>query len=179
MSELTLGAVTFDGWEIPGDINFGGQQQLVTHKLIGGQRIVEAMGPDPDNIRWRGRFRGPDALGRAQAVDAMRQAGAAVPLTWGGLFYMVVIQHFKPSYEKGWEIPYEIECVVSGDPFGAGVGAIGGLLAGDLGGLIGGDLAQVAGMINGVLNNPVSFAMNAIGGAVNDAVGSALDGLGF
>jgi hypothetical protein len=58
MATVTIGGISLSEWEIPERINFGGKQQVTVHKLIGGNRVIDAMGPDPDDVRWSGRFRG-------------------------------------------------------------------------------------------------------------------------
>jgi hypothetical protein len=121
-TRLLLGPIAFQGFEIPERINFGGKQTHHIHKLIGGQRVIDAMGQDPDEIQWKGRFRGAGALTRARAVDALRASGAEVTLSWGGLFFFVIVSHFSAEYERFYEIPYEIECCVSLDPLNAILG---------------------------------------------------------
>lgn len=115
MATLIIGGISLNEWEIPERINFGGRQQLTVHKLIGGSRVVDAMGPDPDDVRWSGRFRGPSALNRANALDALRASGAQVPLFYLGKFLTVVVSEFKPGAERFYEIPYQITCTVVAD----------------------------------------------------------------
>ena len=110
---LTLGGIGFDGFEVPEKMPFGGQQQLVVHKLPGGGRVVHAMGPDDRNIEWTGYFRGPQAVPRARQVDALRNKGAAISLTWADFTRRVVIQTFECDYTKGgFLLPYKLSCVV-------------------------------------------------------------------
>lgn len=110
---LTLGTVTFQGFEVPERINFGGRHALVTHKLPGGQRVIDAMGRDDDDIAWQGRFRGTAAERRARALDAMRISGLPVTLSWGGFRSTVVVAEFKADYQQAYEIPYSISCLVA------------------------------------------------------------------
>jgi hypothetical protein len=112
-TQLLLGGISFQGFEIPERINFGGTQRLVVHKLVGGNRTVDALGSDGDDIEWSGRFRGSSALQRAQAIDRMRQLGQPVTLTWGGLTYQVVIAVASFQYERSYEIPYRISCTLA------------------------------------------------------------------
>jgi hypothetical protein len=105
---LTLGNITFTGFELPERIPFGGDQMLVTHKLVGGQRTVDAMGPDEAPIGWSGWIIGQNAVARAQAIDAMRVSGLPQRLTWSGLDYQVVVRSFLPSFERFYQIPYRI-----------------------------------------------------------------------
>lgn len=124
MVKLVLGGITFEDFEIPEKINFGGRQHAAIHKLIGGNRVVDAMGPDPDDPSWSGRFRGPNAMDRAQALDAMRAAGAQVTLSYMSTFLVVLITDFKAEPERFYEIPYRITCTVISDPINDALGAI-------------------------------------------------------
>ena len=146
---VSLGGFVFQDFEIPQQLNFGGHQKILEHNLIGGQRLLNAMGPTPFPIGWQGRFRGPNALSRAYALDAMRQSGAQVPLVWGSLYRLVVICAFAAKPMKAWEVPYEIECRVVLDPTTAGAGFVG-ALASTLDGLVGGDMTSVASSFGGV-----------------------------
>lgn len=124
MASVVLGGIVFQDWEIPESINFGGAQQVSVHKLIGGTRVVDAMGPDPADVTWSGRFRGPNAMFRAQAMDAMRAAGAQVPLYYLSTFVTVVITSFKAQPERFYEIPYTITCIIVEDPINDLLGAV-------------------------------------------------------
>lgn len=116
MATVVIGGISLQSWEIPEHINFGGRQQVALHKLIGGQRVVDAMGPDAADVRWSGRFRGSNAMLRAQALDAMRAAGAEVELYYLSTFLLVVITEFRAEPERFYEIPYTITCTVVSDP---------------------------------------------------------------
>lgn len=112
---LRLGTVTFANFEIPEKINFGGSQALSVKQLVGGKRIVDAMGRVDDDITWSGIMFESTATQRAQFLDAMRVAGAPLTLTWGQFNYLVVIKSFRASFERTYQIPYEITCVVIQD----------------------------------------------------------------
>jgi hypothetical protein len=97
---------------------WGGKQQLAVHKQLGGQRVIDAMGPDPHPIAWHGLFFGPTASTRARAVDALKDAGGQVGLVWGSFAYVVVISEFEADYKHEWEVSYKITCeiVAQGPP---------------------------------------------------------------
>jgi uncharacterized protein YciI len=107
---LTLGGVPFQDFEVPEQIRFGGAQRLAVHDLIGGGRVVDALGDDAGEVSFAGIFSGSDAAARAQALDAARATGAAVPLVWDGFFYTVVIAEFAAEYAKPWWIPFALRC---------------------------------------------------------------------
>jgi hypothetical protein len=109
---LTLGGVVFTDFEVPERINAGGKQMLVVHKLPGGSRVVDAMGPDNDSIRWSGRFRGSNAEERAGLLEFMWRAGQQILLTYSLRRYQVVIDSFEADFHQTYEIPYSIACTV-------------------------------------------------------------------
>ncbi len=112
---VTLGNFSFQGFEVPAEMPFGGAQALTTHKLIGGTRIIDAMGRDDVLLSWSGTFLSPDAAQRARALDALRVVGAPLLLVWNSFRYLVVIQRFSPIYRHASEVPYRIECEVVQD----------------------------------------------------------------
>jgi hypothetical protein len=109
---LVLGGIVFKDYEIPAKVNFGGEQKLAVHKLLGGARVVDAMGPDDCDMSWHGRFQGENATGRARALDALRVSGAQVPLVFGAFFYLVVVSRVECEYERSYQIPYSVTCTV-------------------------------------------------------------------
>ncbi len=116
---LTLGGVAFKNMEVPEKINFGGKQRLAIQNLIGGGRVVSALGLDDGTISFSGIFTGADAVARAQQLDVARALGAQLPLIWNGFYYLVVIEQFTAEYQKPVLIPFSITCVVVVDPLAA------------------------------------------------------------
>lgn len=112
---LTLGPVAFAGFELPSSITIGGQQRLAIHRLPGGIRIIDALGPDPADIAFAGIFTGPDAADRARLLDTLRIAGSALPLAWDAFLYTVIVERFEADYRSPWWIPYRLSCTVVQD----------------------------------------------------------------
>jgi hypothetical protein len=112
MALLTLGGVEFIDFEVPPDVVFGGAQQLAIHRLIGGARVVDVMGPDDASLRWAGIFSGPYAGDRARMFDAMRVAGAPLGVSWDAFSFTVVIESLIMDYRNPWWIPYQMSCTV-------------------------------------------------------------------
>jgi hypothetical protein len=112
---LTLGGILFADFEVPEKINFGGKQMLTSHKLIGGQRVIDAMGPDDDNTTWSGRFRGAGAEIRARQLNLLRRQGQPQTLSWSTLLYSVMIEDFRADFQQPYEIPYTISVMVIED----------------------------------------------------------------
>jgi hypothetical protein len=81
------------------------------HALAGGGRVVERLGPDDDDIQFRGTFSGPSAEARARAFDTLRLSGDIVWLTWESFRRQIIVKSFTADYHSPWWIPYQIVCV--------------------------------------------------------------------
>jgi hypothetical protein len=112
---LTLGDFEFSRYEVPEKIAFGGEQALVVHQLVGGVRVVDAMGRIDGPLEWSGLFVGETALDRARYLDGLRVAGLPLSLRWSDLAYTVVIRSFRCEFERFYKLPYSISCVVVDD----------------------------------------------------------------
>ena len=44
---LSVGGVVFDSYSTPDIFSDGGKQVLIVHKLPGGSRVIDELGPDP------------------------------------------------------------------------------------------------------------------------------------
>ena len=142
---LTLGPVAFAGFELPSSITFGGRQRLAIHRLPGGVRIIDALGPDPADLAFSGIFTGPDAADRARLIDTLRMVGQPLPLAWDAFLYTVIVERFEADYRSPWWVPYRISCTVLRDEAAAIVSDFVGLdpaLAADL--LAAGSVAAAA-----------------------------------
>jgi hypothetical protein len=111
---LTLGPLLFTDFEVPEHISVGGKQILVVHKLVGGDRVIDAMGRDDSDIKWSGRFRGSAAEIRARLADFLRVQGQPLILAWSSYRYLVMVD-FEADYLQPYEIPYTITCTVVSD----------------------------------------------------------------
>jgi hypothetical protein len=112
MAVLILGGMAFDDFEIPGRMLFGGAQHLAVHRLIGGVRVIDAMGRDDAAVRWSGVFSGSEAGTRARMLDTMRALGGQLNLAWDAFCYSVVIDRLDLDFRNPWWIPYHISCAV-------------------------------------------------------------------
>lgn len=141
---LTLGGITFDDFSTPTSMMGGGKQALVVHKLPGGNRVIDTLGPDEADITWSGFFFGNDAYANALALDGMRAAGQVLPLMWGGQFRSVIIENFIYRVRRipVW-VEYEIVCMVYQNP---SLGALGAVQIGGLDSLIISDIATAIGL---------------------------------
>lgn len=122
---LTLGGIVFDDFSTPQGLGAGGAQALVLHKLPGGNRVIDTLGPDEADITWRGQFFGDLAYQTALALDALRAAGQVVPLSFGGQFRAVIISRFTYEIRRYpvWVL-YEVTCTVYQNPSLGVLGAV-------------------------------------------------------
>src|SRR6266404_4566455 len=181
---LTLGDLTFGRFEVPEHIPFGGDQALAVHELVGGKRIVDAMGRQDRPLEWSGQFIGADANDRARYLNYLRIAGQPLILSWGEYAYSVVIKTALPDFRRAYEIPYFISCMVVEDltlpvttsPPASVDSAINDDMttANSLGTLIGDDpLSAALGTLNTAISAVSSFA-NAAQSTINSVLGPVL-----
>jgi hypothetical protein len=158
---LTLGGITFESFEVPASIKFGNTQAIVLHKIPGGTRVIDLMGPDPDPISWSGIMLGANANSRAQALQAACDAGKVVTLSWATFSFDVVIGRFEGAV--GWSrCDYTISCTIKPKS-----------LAATAPGLQTGVLADIGGALSGAAS-----AVSAITSAATATVGVATQALG-
>lgn len=112
---FTLNDYLFLGTEVPEKLNFGGKQNMAVHELVGGQRIVDAMGKSDDDITWSGLFFMENSLFRARFIDSLRSAGNLLTFTYSQFTYTVLIKEFKADFERFYQIPYTITLQVVAD----------------------------------------------------------------
>lgn len=113
---VILGNVAFEGHEVPSRISVGGAHAVRIHRLPGGGRIIDAMGVDDGAISWSGFFTGPFAAARARLVDAMRQGGQLVGLSFSDYAFNVVVVHFEYDLQdRGALISYRIRTEIVPD----------------------------------------------------------------
>lgn len=112
---ISIGPISLQSFEVPASVRFGGRQRVVVHRLAQGQRLVECLGPDDDDISFQGFFTGPEAVTRALQLDAVRTAGVVVSLNWGSFQRQVVVKRFIADYSSPSLIPYALVCTVVGN----------------------------------------------------------------
>lgn len=116
MPGVLLGNIQFVEREVPDTIKWGAKQMLAVHRVMGGNRVIDAIGPDPEEISWSGLFFGESASIRARLCDELCKSGREVNLFWGTFSFIVVVSDFRAVYKHEWEVRYQIQCVVVSDP---------------------------------------------------------------
>lgn len=178
---LVLGPFVFDDWSAPERLPGGGRHNLITHKLPGGGRVIDAMGPDDIDRGWTGTLWGDSALSDALTLDALRRSGEPLPFSNGYEARTVVILEFLPLVRKFQCVEYSI-LLTPTDSFGGGGGGfgfgIGGGFASGLGlggfatldGLVSADVGVSVDLVNGVsVTASANATVTGVGG-----VGAAL-----
>lgn len=112
---LTLGDFSFQDREVPQEIAVGGVQKLVPHQIIGGIRVVDAMGRIDDDLEWSGWLLGPNAGQRRDYLEAYKNAGAPLILTWSTYRYQVLVQRFSAKFQREYQYLYQIAFTVVAD----------------------------------------------------------------
>ena len=97
---LVLGGFVFTNFAVPETLPGGGKHQLHVHKLPGGDRVIDAMGPDDDDRNFEGLHVGSGALDEVLTLDQMRIAGAPLGYSNGAEARVVVISSFTWKIEK-------------------------------------------------------------------------------
>lgn len=178
---LMLGDLAFSRFEVPEHIQFGGAQALAIQKLVGGRRIIDAMGRDDKALEWSGIFVGENASDRARYLNNLRIAGKPLQLVWDAYYYTVVIESATLDFKRFYEIPYTISCIAVEDrttPVSVLTTtsvdqAIGDdmTMANGLGTQIGdGPLSTVLGTLNSAISAVSSFA-NSAQSTINSVLG--------
>lgn len=114
-SQLVLGDFEFESAAIPTQIDVGGSQQLVIHELIGGIRVIDAMGRRDRALTWNGWFRGSGAKAQSDYLNAYRIGGQTLSLTWASFKYQVIVKEYRAEILLLSQIHYYIECEVVSD----------------------------------------------------------------
>ena len=111
-SPISLGDFHFTAFEGPEKIKTGMKQTLAVHTLIGGRRVVDAMGASYDPIQWQGILLSSDAEARRDVLNRMAASGRSYTLTWGNTALDVVIEGVTFEEKSAFEINYTISVVV-------------------------------------------------------------------
>ena len=123
---LVLGGIAFDDWSTPEKMPFGGKQAMAVHKLPGGSRVVDTLGPDEADIQFIGTMYANDAYGVADALDALRISGAQVPLMFAGRFYLVIVAEALVDIRRYPQLMnYHVSCLVVQNNMAGALGVIG------------------------------------------------------
>ncbi|MEB0078004.1 MULTISPECIES: hypothetical protein [unclassified Pseudomonas] len=163
-TRVVLGGIEFVGLEIPESATPGaGKQQTVTHKLVGGKRIVDVLGVDYDNLSWTGWMVGATAGARVKELETMRDTGNAVDFNLGEYYFSVVVSSFVPRFEHQYRRGYTIELLVV-DRLDAPVTK--NALSGSLDSLINSDVGKSLGLAKIINVSAVTDTINTVKSAV-------------
>lgn len=159
-SSFSLGGVAFESMEVPDSLGFGGTVHNDVSYQPGGGKRIGLLGAYEDDLTWSGVFLGPQAVRRAQAIDAMRVAQKPVAFVGAGQSRQVIIKTFRWNYmARGARVPYTIECIVVPPKKTKTAGTTKSALAS----LIGNDAASAVTKVTDAVGTVTTYAQNAVG----------------
>ena len=120
---LILGGFTFTEFASPDRMPYGGKHQVIKHRFPGGDRDLDAMGPDDNDRTWNGILWGDDALSDMVLLKTMMDQGTETNFTWGIESRNCLITSFEAEVEKVTCVHYTITIMFS-DSGGAGLGPL-------------------------------------------------------
>jgi len=109
---MQIGSIQLSDFEVPPSIKFGGKYRVAVHKSANGVRVIDKLGPDDNDIEFRGIFSGPQAELRARALNDMRLNGVPVWLSWNAFRYRVLVTAIRLDYRTRSWILYEVTCLI-------------------------------------------------------------------
>jgi hypothetical protein len=112
---IKLGDIILQKFEVPAEMPGGGDQTIKVHQIIGGKRIVHAMGRNDADITWEGMFVDEDAQLRCRYFDTKRASGEVLVFSYFGFRYKVIIKSFIFTIKRAYEIRFNIALQVIED----------------------------------------------------------------
>lgn len=118
---VTIGGVTFRSEEVPNPIPIGaGEQMLVVTDLIGGGRVVQALGVKPKSVTWNGRFiTAGQVFAKVRSLRLYMTTGVEVLFSWWGEIYFCRVKDFTPTFNHQNLCDYSITIEITRDKNGA------------------------------------------------------------
>lgn len=177
---LSLGKFKFVDFEVPENIEYTTQNQIVEHKMPGGTKQIDDLGPDPTDISFSGIFLGSNQQTRRAALEQIRTQGVIVPLIWQDQYRDVFVKNIKYT-AKGGMTNFTVECLVIPSTPPKPKTSLLGAITNSLSNALGVDIPAALSNVQTVLGNItplVQQAVNLTGGSkgalgILGAVGSA------
>ena len=139
LDALALGSCVFTDFAAPELLPGGGKQQMRVHKLPGGDRYIDTMGPDDDDRQFDVLHVGASAQDDVLTLDQMRISGQPWPYSNGMEARTVVISALTWRVEKFNVIHTSLTLTPVDNPSGSGTGTS------SLDSLVGSDLSGPGG----------------------------------
>lgn len=114
--------------------DLGGTQSVETHKYPGGTITQKSYGYFPAEQKWRGKFFGPEASDRKEAIKRILYTGNEVQLSYGSNAWLGRVTKFMATVRHNWLFEYELDFeprldISSGAPSPPTTGNLGTVLA--------------------------------------------------
>lgn len=173
---VTLGSMSFSGWEVPDDMSTGGAQTHTIHKRIGGGRLIVVAGPDEDAIKFKARFLGSNAMQRMASLDTIRKSGVAQKLTVNSLTFNVLVSKCAFKVRRPNHVEYDITVEFLNPPAAtAAKQTLVGSVLGDIKSATGIDVAGTLGTVQTAMGQAAPL-LNGLS-AISPALGTKLGGI--
>jgi hypothetical protein len=115
---ISLGTVIFHNIEHPDELPFKFKQVTACHELIGGGRIIQTFGTQPEELTWTGNLFDSSAEQRVFDLMAMLAAGELVEFAMGAYTFSVIITNFTAAMQHTYWYKYTISVQIVIDESG-------------------------------------------------------------
>ena len=115
---FSIGNVAFIQDEAPEELAISSSQNLAVHDLIGGNRVIQALGTVWKPLKFEGVFWGANAEYRSRLLARMKAEGTIHRLTYLSYAFQVVIEEFTANYKHQYKCEYTISVQILKDVSG-------------------------------------------------------------
>jgi hypothetical protein len=105
---LFLGDLLFEDFELPERLPHGGDHSLAVHKVVGGRRRIDALGPDDAAIEWSGVLFGEFSHLRSLQLDLLRRSGRVVELAHSLRRYRGIVSKYVGNVRSPLVVEYSL-----------------------------------------------------------------------
>lgn len=106
---LTVGNIKFPSWSVPDELEIGAVEQLIAViNLLGGGRVVQALGVQPKQITFKAELWGSGVASIIQDMRAYVVSGQPQTVTFLTESWSCIVKEFIPTYKFQWRSGYEI-----------------------------------------------------------------------
>jgi hypothetical protein len=116
---LTFGDVAFNSEECPAHLPLPVVAKTVVSELVGGGRVVQSMGPQPQQVTFSGTFWNVNVATRVALLRSYCVSGIAQSLTWGVEAYTGILSKFEPTYQNVNRCDYSLTIEIINSTNGA------------------------------------------------------------
>ena len=115
---LSIGSVTFANIEHPEELPISFKQTTVKHELIGGGKVIQTFGTQPQDISWTGNLFDSSVADRVRELSRLLADGRSVSLSYNEYRFDVIVTDFKATFYHEYWAKYEMTTEVIRDKCG-------------------------------------------------------------